>query len=67
MPSTPLQQPLLHESSPPSFDDIARQSPSLVHRTRALEAAYRNVILNSRIEERNEGNFESLRNFGDLE
>jgi hypothetical protein len=54
MPSTLLQQPLLNESSPLSFDNITQQSPSLVHRTRALEAAYRYTMFNSRVKEGNE-------------
>jgi hypothetical protein len=57
----------LQQSSPLSFDDIAQQSPTLVHRTRASEAAYRYAVFNVRIEGEGEENFRSLENFGSLE
>jgi hypothetical protein len=53
MPSTLLQQPLLNESSLLLFNDITQQSPSLVHCTQALEAAYRYTMFDFKVKEGN--------------
>jgi hypothetical protein len=46
----PLPQTPPHDSKLLSYQDIARQSPTLTHCTRALEAAYCSSLFDSEVE-----------------
>jgi len=47
----PLPQTPPRDSELPSYQDVVQQSPTLAHRTRASEAAYRGSLFDSEVEE----------------